>query len=68
MGSKRIGLIGGITYTSIASIIAGVFLLITSVGDYTWVARLGGTAWVFILAMIILMPLVISYYRKKYRT
>jgi amino acid transporter len=67
MENKRIGLMSGITYTTIALIAAGVFLLLTSIGDYTWVARAGGTAWVFLLAMIILMPPVISYYKKKYR-
>ena len=67
MENRRIRLISGITYTSIAAIVAGVFLLVTWRGHYTWVARAGGTAWVFMLAMIILMPPVISYYKKKYR-
>jgi hypothetical protein len=66
MKSRNVGLISAITYTGISVIIAGIFLAITLSGDYSWVARGGGTAWVFFLSMIILMPLVISYYKRKY--
>jgi len=42
------------------------FLLATLVtGDYDWVARLGGAAWVFMLAVIILLPTVMPWVRER---
>ena len=66
MKLQNVGLISAITYTGISVIMAGIFLAITLLGDYGWVARGGGTAWVFILSMIILMPVVTSFYKRKY--
>jgi hypothetical protein len=41
------------------------FLLVTLLtGDYDWVARLGGAAWVFMLAVIILLPTVMPLMRE----
>ena len=41
------------------------FLVVTLVtGDYDWVARLGGAAWVFMLAVIILLPTVMPWVRE----
>jgi hypothetical protein len=34
-------------------------------GDYDWVARLGGAAWVFLLAVIILLPTVMPLVRER---
>ena len=34
-------------------------------GDYSWVARAGGGAWVFLLSKIILMPTVTPWLRKR---
>ncbi|MDE3096634.1 MAG: hypothetical protein KGK07_11640 [Chloroflexota bacterium] len=54
-----VALVSAAIYTSLAAAGAGLFLVVTSAtGDYTAVARLGGTAWVFLLSMIILMPTV----------
>jgi hypothetical protein len=51
---------------TIALTAAGLFLAATTLrGDYTWVARLGGSAWVFLLSMIILMPTVTPWVRKR---
>jgi hypothetical protein len=50
--------IAAVIYTSGSLIAAGVFLIVTSLADYEWVARLGGALWVFLLSMIILMPTV----------
>jgi hypothetical protein len=45
---------------------AGAFFAITVVtGDYGWVARAGGSAWVFLLSMIIFMPTVTPLVRKR---
>jgi len=45
-------------------VLALVFFLVT--GEYDSTARYGGTIWVFILSMIITMPLVIPWIKKKY--
>jgi hypothetical protein len=53
-------------YTSIALLAALAFFLVTLLtGDYTWVARIGGAVWVFGLMMIILMPTVTPWIRKR---
>lgn len=44
---------------------AGAFVLATLPGDYDWVARLGGAAWVWLLSMIILMPILIPLFRER---
>jgi hypothetical protein len=45
---------------------ASAFLLATLLGgDYDWVARLGGAAWVWLLSMIILMPILIPLFRER---
>ncbi|MGI6284763.1 hypothetical protein SEF58_02970 [Neomoorella humiferrea] len=56
-----------IIYTGISLALALLFLFITFLDgrSYTVVARIGGTIWVFILTMIITMPIVIPYVKKK---
>lgn len=54
-----------IVYTGGALATSGVFLLATLIGDYDWVARIGGAAWVFLLSMIILMPTVTPFLRER---
>jgi len=42
------------------------FLAVTTLtGDYTWVARVGGAGWVFLLSMIILMPTLAPWLRRR---
>lgn len=64
---RRPGFISAfISYTSLSVLVAMVFLVITTLtGDYTWVARGGGAAWVFGLSMIILMPIVTPLVKKR---
>ncbi|MBI2166017.1 MAG: hypothetical protein HYU29_06395 [Chloroflexi bacterium] len=62
---KRVGLVSLPIYTSMALLVSGAFLGITVAGDYTWVARAGGAAWVFGLSMIVLMPIVIPAVKKR---
>jgi hypothetical protein len=64
MKSPRIGLISALAYTPISLAAAGIFLAVTLRGDYSWVARLGGAAWVFVLCMIITMPVVTSQVKR----
>lgn len=62
------GRVSAAIYTGI-SLVAGLafFLATLLTGDYTWVARIGGSLWVFGLAMIILMPTVTPWVRGKLR-
>jgi len=60
------GRISALIYTAIALTVAGLFLAATTFrGDYTWVARLGGAGWVFLLSMIVLMPTVTPWIKTR---
>jgi type IV secretory pathway TrbD component len=58
--------LAAVIYTGL-SLAAGLLFLAVTVafGDYDWVARLGGTVWVFALSMIILMPTVTPLVRER---
>ncbi len=62
---KNVGLVSALIYTGVSVLAAAVFLMATLAGRYTPVERIGGTLWVFILSMIILMPLVTPLVKKK---
>mgnify|MGYP001591094789 CR=1 FL=1 len=62
---KRPEAVSALIYTSISLLTAGTFLAVTVAGDYTWVARLGGAAWVFGLSMIVSMPIVTPAVKKR---
>lgn len=64
---KSIGLVSGIIYTGASVVAAAVFLLATLARTYTPIERVGGTLWVFILSMIILMPIVTPRVKKRLR-
>ena len=62
----RVGLLSAMLYTSVSLLASGAFLVATLVaGDYGWVARLGGATWVFLLSMIILMPTVTPWLKRR---
>jgi len=64
--AKDAGLVAAVIYTAVSMVAALAFFLVTLLaGDYTWVARGGGAAWVFLLSMIILMPTVTPWVRKR---
>ena len=66
MNMKSAGLLSAAIYTAVSLAAALVFFLVTLLtGDYTWVARLGGAAWIFLLSMIILMPTVTPWLRRR---
>lgn len=66
MSRKRASLLAALTYTLISLLAAGAFFAVTTfTGDYTWVARLGGAIWVFLLSMIILMPVVTPLVKRR---
>ncbi len=53
-------------YTTLSALVAGIFFALTVLtGDYSWVARVGGSGWLFMLSMIILMPSVTPWVRKR---
>ena len=62
---KNVGLVSAVIYTGASMVIAAIFLLATLARTYTLVERVGGTLWVFILSMIILMPIVTPRVKKK---
>lgn len=57
--------LAAIIYTTTSLLAAGGFLAATTLGSYTWVARLGGAGWVFLLSMIILMPTVTPWTKNR---
>lgn len=64
--ARDAGRLSAAIYTSVSAFAAGVFLAVTVLtGDYSWVARIGGSAWLFLLSMIILMPTVTPWLRKR---
>jgi len=62
---QNVDRIAAVLYTSISVAAAGAFFLATLLGDYGWVSRLGGAGWIFLLAMIILMPTVGPFLRSR---
>ncbi len=63
--TRNVALISAFVYSGISLVVSGLFFIMTLLGSYSWVARVGGAAWVFLLAMIVLMPLVIPAVRKR---
>jgi len=60
------GRLSAAIYMTVSALAAGIFFAITVLtGDYSWVARVGGSAWVFLLSMIILMPTVTPWLRRR---
>jgi hypothetical protein len=62
---KNVGLVSALIYTGISLAACAVFLLATFAGSYTAVERVGGTVWIFILSMIILMPIVTPRMKRR---
>ncbi len=53
-------------YATLSAVAAGTFFAVTMLtGDYSWVARVGGSVWLFLLSMIILMPTVTPWVRRR---
>lgn len=67
MSKVGAGLVSALIYLSIALAAAGAFFMVTLAGDYPWVARIGGAVWVFVLANVVLMPLVIPRVQQRMR-
>ncbi len=65
---RKASAISALVYLGMSSLAAGLFLAITLAEDYSWVARFGGSAWIFLLSNIVLMPLVIPAVKKRLGT
>ncbi|MBI4302942.1 MAG: hypothetical protein HY665_01190 [Chloroflexi bacterium] len=65
MKIRTVGLLSALIYTTISVVASGLFFVVTLLGDYDWVTRIGGTTWVFLLSMIILMPVVTPLVKKR---
>ena len=65
MDENKLGTISALWYTGISVALAVAFFLITGMGKYDVVARYGGAIWVFILTMIITMPVIIPWVKKR---
>jgi hypothetical protein len=62
----RVGRLSAMAYTGTSLAIALGFVGAATIkGGYTDVARLGGAVWVFLLSMIVTMPLLTSWVRKR---
>lgn len=65
-GESRAGKLAAVVYGSAALIAALAFWAVTTfAGSYPAVARYGGAAWIFVLMMIVLMPIVIPRVRRS---
>jgi cytochrome c biogenesis protein CcdA len=66
MSEQRAARISALVNTTVSLLGVLAFLAATTLrGDYDWVARLGGAGWVFLLLMIILMPTVTPWVKKR---
>lgn len=61
----NMGIVSAALYTGGSLAAALAFFAAASIGDYEWVGRLGGAAWVFALMMVILMPTVTPLLRAR---
>ena len=67
-GQGRVGRLSALVYILISlSAALAFFAGASAAGKYTTVAIYGGTAWVFLLSMIVTMPLVIPWMKKRLR-
>lgn len=62
---RSVGFISTVICVGISVTIAGLFLVATLAGEYTLVERIGGTGWVLLLSMIILMPIVTPLVKRR---
>ena len=62
---KNTALVSALIYTGISLAGAFAFFAATTAMQYDLVARVGGSAWVFLLLMIILMPVSTPLVKKK---
>jgi len=65
---KQVAQKSALIYIPVSLGAALLFLLVSTLtGDYSLVARVGGTVWVALLSLIVSMPIVISRVKKSSR-
>ncbi len=66
--NNKIARVSALIYTALSLGFSAIFIAATYLtgNDYPPVARWGGSIWVFVLALIIAMPVVIPYIKKRY--
>lgn len=58
--------VGALASVALSALAGFAFFIVTLVaGDYTWVARVGGAAWVFLLSAVILLPTLMPWLRER---
>ena len=57
--------VSAVLHTGLSALAALVFFAVAFAAGYDWVARIGGAGWVFVLAMVILMPTVPALLRGR---
>ena len=67
MKNKRLALASTLISISISLVVASLFLVITSFSDYRWVVRAGGSGLLFLVSIMILRPIISSYYKRIIR-
>ncbi|MDV2989716.1 MAG: hypothetical protein P3T54_06190 [Dehalogenimonas sp.] len=53
-----------VVYTGLSLLGSALFLMVTASGGYSGVERIGGSVWIFILLMIVLMPAITGLTKK----
>lgn len=59
--------VSALVYTGISLVVAILFFVAASAPEYSMTARVGGAVWVFLLSMIVSMPIVMSYFKRRLR-
>lgn len=53
-------------YLGIAALVAALFVVLATLkGERSWASRFIGAAWVFLLTVVVLMPVVIPWVQKR---
>jgi membrane protein YdbS with pleckstrin-like domain len=65
---KRVARVSALCYTGISLAVVTLFLILAwIVGSYPPAAIYGGAVWSFLLSMIVTMPLVTAYFKRRAR-
>lgn len=64
---QNVGRVSTLVGLMISGILALSFFALAALLGYSMVARIGGAIWVALLSMIVSVPLVTSYFKRRYR-
>lgn len=64
---RNVGRVSTLTCMAISGALALSFFVLASLLGYPVVARVGGAVWVFLLSMIVSLPLVTSYFKRRHK-